>query len=94
MEQWYAGFHERYRPQVAKMLAVFDRLPRREGEERWRATLEDELLNMLEAGCRASGFGEDGDAMNLESGLLATMLEVQARIKEALAERQCEAAKP
>ena len=48
---------------------------------------------MLEAGCRAAGFGEDVDATRIESVLLAAMLQIQARIKQALAARQGEVAK-
>ena len=93
VERWYEGFRERFRPKVAKMLAVFDQLPRRPDEERWRTALEDELLEMLEAGCRAAGFGEDVDATRIESVLLAAMLQIQARIKQAWAARQGEVAK-
>lgn len=89
-EQWYAEFRERFRPNAARMLAVFDQLPRRPDEERWRTALEDELLEMLESTCRAIGFTDSADAASVESGLFAAMLKVQARVKQALAERQGE----
>jgi hypothetical protein len=93
VEQWYAEFRERFRPNVAKMLAVFDQLPRRPDEERCRTALEDELLEMLETACRAIGFGDNADAASVESGLFAAMLKVQARVMQALAERQGEVTK-
>jgi len=88
IEEWYAGLRERYRPAVVELVSAFDKLPRRPDEEEWRAALVEELLDQMEAGI---GSGEL-DAAALEARLFATLMAMQVRIKQALQERQQQAA--
>lgn len=73
---------------MMKLVAVFDNMPRRPDEDEWRAVLVEELLDLLEAGVSADSEAPQVDAAAMEQGLFATLLAVQARVKQAAAERQ------
>ena len=90
LEQWPAGLRERYRPAVTKLIAVFDNMPRRADEDEWRAALVEELLDLLEAEMQ-SLWDLQPDLDGVERRLFATLLALQARVKQAVEERRREA---